>query len=136
MEKGIQPLLPVEQGSGLADEERLLPLFSFGDLLVGELLEKLLQHRVSTEPARLIGYRIEQLAGLAWPVLVVSANDSVEGRIYRDLDAEDYRRIDAYAGVGEQLYHRIQATASVCDDRQAEPVYAYIPTTITTRRYG
>lgn len=141
MQKGMQLMSPDDANGrdlgyrALVGDERL-PLFVFGEQLDAAFLAQLLQHRVSGEPAQLIGYRSEQLGALAWPVLVAAADESVAGRVFRNLDAEDYQRIDAYQGVSEQLYHRVRVAATVCDDRPLEPVFAFLPTPATFRRYG
>jgi len=128
--RGLLPAAPgVDPGGGSP-----LPLFTYGSLLDAEFLGRLLEHPVASEPASLRGWAVATLDRLEWPVLVAEPGSVVEGRLYRGLDADDWRRIDAYEGVGEGLYQR--ATAAVTTTGGSEPAAVYLPTGRTLERYG
>lgn len=128
--RGLLPAAPgVDPGGGSP-----LPLFTYGSLLDARFLERLVEHPVASEPASLQGWAVATLERLAWPVLVREAGSVVEGRLYRGLDAGDWRRVDAYEGVGERLYQR--ATVEVTTARGPEPAAVYLPTGRTLERYG
>src|SRR3990167_5459137 len=84
----------------------LLPLFAYGSLLDEVFVGRLLEHPVSSEPAVLHGFERDELPGFGHPIVVEAEDASVEGRIYRLLSAEDFRRLDHYEGVPEGLYRR------------------------------
>ncbi len=128
--RGLLPASPgVDPGGGSP-----LPLFTYGSLLDTAFLERLLEHPVASEPASLRGWAVATLDRLAWPVLVRQAGSVVEGRLYRGLDADDWRRTDAYEGVAEGLYQR--ATVEVRTTGGSEPAAVYVPTGRTLQRYG
>ncbi len=127
---------PIDPPADLEDR-RLLPLFAYGTLLDQRLVQGLLEHPVADEPARLLDFARTELPGLGYPTLVAAPGASVEGLLYRGLSAEDYRRLDAYEGVAEGLYHRVCAEAAVGDGSGAvEPAFVYLATAKTRRRYG
>jgi len=51
-----------------------------------------------------------------------------EGLLYRLLTADDYDRLDAYAGVAEGIYIRQRAEARPAVGGAVEPVFVFIPT--------
>jgi gamma-glutamylcyclotransferase (GGCT)/AIG2-like uncharacterized protein YtfP len=129
--KGLMPSTAAGHGDG---DDRRLPLFTYGTLLDEVFMEQLLEHPVWFEPARLQGYRTELLEVFGWPILVLAEGETVDGRLYRDLNPEDFRRLDAYEGVGEGLYVRVVATALAGEDGGEEQAFAYVPTERTLTR--
>ena len=111
-----------------------LPVFVYGTLLDEVFVSRLLEHPVSVEPARLDGFRVETLPAFDWPVLVHDAAGSVEGRVYRKLDAEDLRRLDLYEGTAEGLYRRVGVQVVVAAADVPETAWAYLPTPKTLQR--
>ncbi len=109
-------------------------LFCYGTLLEEGFTSSLLERRVRAAPAVLHGYDALDLPGCQWQALRQAAEGAVEGRLYRGLGAEDFRRLDLYEGVAEGLYER--ATVTVDAGRGPEPAAVYLPTRRTLSRYG
>lgn len=77
------------------------PLFVFGTLMDAETLHFVLGRPVAPEcvlPARLLGYQRRTIRGREYPMLVRRTDASVEGLVILNLDAADWRRLDAYEG--------------------------------------
>jgi hypothetical protein len=122
---GLQPLT----------EAPPLPLLAYGRLadpvFVGRLLERRLRH----EPAVLLDHTLGELPGLGYPVVVPAPDRQAQGLLYRFLTAADYDRLDAYEGVGEGLYSRRRGEARSAAGGASEPVFVYVPTDRSLRRY-
>jgi gamma-glutamylcyclotransferase (GGCT)/AIG2-like uncharacterized protein YtfP len=73
-------------------------LFAYGTLMWPEVLEQVVGRRLSGEFAVLSGYRRLRVKGESYPVIVPSAADSVEGIMYRGLNAREIRRLDLFEG--------------------------------------
>lgn len=129
MSDGQRGLIPAAEAADL----RPLPLFAYGTLLDAEFLGHLLERPVAAEPARLEGYRVEILAGFDWPVLVAEEGGTVEGRLYAGLGPVDLERLDAYEGVGEGLYRRVEVVAEAVRIGRVA-AWVYLPTERTLRR--
>jgi len=117
-----------------APDLRPLPVFAYGTLLDTTFLVQLVEHPVPSEPARLDGYRVETLARFGWPVLVAAQGAVVEGRINRGLDGRDLERIDAYEGVAEGLYERVEVEVWTFGGEREEAAFVYLPTARTLAR--
>jgi len=111
-------------------------VFVYGTLLDELFVSRLLEHPVSAQPARLDGYRVETLPGFDWPVLVHDRSSSVDGLVYRGLDAEDLRRLDLYEGTAEGLYRRVGVQVVSEAARAPETAWTYLPTRKTLSRLG
>ncbi len=127
-------LLPQPLDEAREPVSHQLPLFTYPTLLDESFTANLLQHELRSEPAELLGYRLIRLAGFEWPVLVAHRGATVSGRLYRDLGLQDYRRLDAYEGVGEDLYYRAEVVVQAAGNR--EPAAVYLPTHRTMQRYA
>lgn len=110
-------------------------LFVYGTLLDEGLVGGLLGRPVAAEPARLRDFELLTLEGFPYPTAFYAPGESVPGRLYRGLSAADLERLDAYEGVGEQLYQRIEADATR-EGGEREAAFVYVPTERTLRRYG
>ncbi len=116
-----------------------LPLFVYGTLLDPEFTSRLLEHDVEIEAARLLDFEILTLEGLDYPTVFEAPGEVVAGRLYRELSGEDYHRLDAYEGAHEGLYVRIEAWGVAGEPgsgESPEPVFVYVLTEKTLRRYG
>lgn len=118
---------------------RNLPLFTYGTLLDETFTRRLLERAVESEAARLLDSELLQLEGLDYPTVFDAPGEAVEGRIYRDIAPRDWERLDAYEGVGEGLYRRIEArvvAGGAGKKGPSEPAFVYVVTEETLRRYG
>ena len=116
-----------------------LPLFVYGTLLDAGFTARLLERAVELEPARLLDFELLTLDGLSYPTVFDAPGEVVEGGLYRGLAGEDFERLDAYEGVHEGLYVRIEAHAVAGEPGSGgapEPVFVYVVTEKTLRRYG
>ncbi len=117
-----------------APDLRPLPIFAYGTLLDATFLVRLVEHPVPSEPASLVGYRVETLVRFDWPVLVAAPGEVVVGRIHRGFDGRDLERIDAYEGVAEGLYERVEVEVWTCGGERQEAAFVYLPTARTLAR--
>ncbi len=113
-----------------------LPLFAYGSLTDAVFTGRLLERPLAPEPAVLLDFRKVDLRRLGYEVVVPAPGERVEGLVYRGMSRADYRRLDAYQGVGEGLYVREIATARPAPEAPGEPVCVYVPTPRSLRRYG
>lgn len=116
-----------------------LPLFVYGTLLDAAFASRLLERPVEHEPARLLDFELLRLEGLSYPTVFEAPGEVVTGGLYRRLTGEDYERLDAYEGVHEGLYVRIEGRAVAGEPGSGhgpEPVFVYVVTEKTLRRYG
>lgn len=115
-----------------------LPLFAYGTLLDSVFTARLLEREITAVPARLLDFELVGLEGLPYPTLHEAPGSVVEGRLFRRLSGEDYARLDAYEGVAEGLYRRIEVAVVARDPgvrADPEPAFAYMATEKTLRRY-
>jgi hypothetical protein len=78
-----------------------LPMFFFGTLMDGDVLDAVLGHPMpaeALEPARLSGWKRVAMAGRAYPMLIPHPAGWVEGCLVRGLSARDRQRLDHYEG--------------------------------------
>lgn len=114
-----------------------LPLFAYGSLADGELVVRLLEREVPRGPATFQGHKIVPLPGLDYPSLVPAGDDeAARGVLFRGLTEDDFRRLDAYQGVGEGLYQRVRVEVTADGTDEPEPAWVYVATARTLRRFG
>jgi hypothetical protein len=118
--------------------EDSFPLFAPGSTLDDQFVARLLERPVGSEPARLLDFALVEVGGLPGFSIVAVPGREVEGRLFRGLEGEDYRRLDAYQGLGEGLYRRVAARVVATSRGQAEsePANVYVPTEKTLARRG
>jgi gamma-glutamylcyclotransferase (GGCT)/AIG2-like uncharacterized protein YtfP len=76
-----------------------------------------------SEAARLHGYRRHPVRGEDYPGLRLAQGGVVDGRLYRDLDAAQWARLDAFEGAD---YERLQVSVVLPDGRrEAADVYCF-----------
>jgi len=111
-------------------------LFAYGALLDEHFVARLLERPVAGEPAELLDFRLLTPAGFAFAVLLAETGARAEGLLYRVLSDEDFVRLDAYEGVGEELYFRdlAQVVTPGGDAERSEEAWVYLPTGRTVRR--
>jgi gamma-glutamylcyclotransferase (GGCT)/AIG2-like uncharacterized protein YtfP len=71
-------------------------LFAYGSLMIPEVIQAVICREVFGESATLVGYLRQGLLGFSYPGLVKCPDASVDGRLYRDLSANDLLRLDAF----------------------------------------
>jgi gamma-glutamylcyclotransferase (GGCT)/AIG2-like uncharacterized protein YtfP len=118
----------------VTDLREPLPLFVYGTLTDPVFTRNLLEHPVSAVEARLPGFETVYFPGLAYPTVLQSDDGTSEGRLYRGLGEEDFRRLDAYEGVGEGLYQRVRVLVEATDRGDSEPAWVYLATGKTISR--
>lgn len=111
------------------------PLFAYGTLLDPGFVERLLERPVEAVDAELLDFEIVRIEGAPYPTLFAAEGETVPGRLYRGLTAADYARLDAYEGVGEGLYARVDGRARIAAGAAVE-VHVYIATERGLRRLG
>lgn len=115
---------------------RDLPLFTYGTLLDPEFAGRLLERPMKPIPARLLDFDLLRVESMPLASVFDAPGEVVEGCIYRDLEPDDWQRLDRYEGVHEGLYTRIVARAVAGEENAVEPVFVYVATERTLRRYG
>ena len=106
-----------------------LPLFTALTLIDRDLLGALLERPMLGVPAELPGFALASLGSLADDgprVLVPSGEHSTPGILYEGITSEDWRRLDAYQGVGEGLYERTHAEVRTGRERRLW-AFVYLP---------
>ena len=109
-------------------------IFVYGTLLDETLAGNILERAVRAEPARLLDFELLRLEGFPYPIAFYALGEVIEGRLYRGLTNADYERLDAYEGVGEGLYQRVEAR--IVADGAPEPAWVYVVTEKMLARYG
>jgi gamma-glutamylcyclotransferase (GGCT)/AIG2-like uncharacterized protein YtfP len=112
-------------------------LFAYGTLADERFVAALLERPVGATAAELLDFVAFEPPELGAPIVLASAGARVAGKLYRNLSEEELARLDAYEGVGEELYLRdlaraVRPGATAAD---SEPVWVYLPTGRTVSRY-
>lgn len=117
---------------------RTRSLFAYGMLLDERFVARLLERPVAGEPAELLDFRLLTPAGFAFAVLLAEDGARAEGRLYRVLSDEDFVRLDAYVGVGEELYFRdlARVVPPGGEAGRSEEAWVYLPTERTVTRFA
>lgn len=126
---------PAAEATG---ERTDLPLFAYGTLADPGFVARVLERPVAAEPAELVGFVRVEPEGFDYPVVLASPGERTEGLLYRALRADDWRRLDAYEGVGEALYFRevAEAVSPGGEPGSGEETFVYLPTDRTVRRFA
>lgn len=75
-------------------------LFTYGTLMLPEVMEIVAGSGLRNEPAGLLGYRRGALRGAIYPGLVPEPGVEVRGVLWEGLDARGLARIDRFEGEG------------------------------------
>ena len=73
----------------------VIQFFVYGSLMIPEVIQAVIGREVCGEPATLAHYLRQGLWGFSYPGLVKCPDSSVDGRLYRDIGANDLLRLDA-----------------------------------------
>jgi len=111
-------------------------LFAYGTLTDERFVARLLERPVAAREAELLDFEQLEPAGFGYPVVFAAEGARVAGKVYRGLSPDDLERIDAYEGVGEELYFRELARVVEPGGApgEAEEAWVYLPTGRTVRR--
>lgn len=88
-------------------------LFVYGTLLLPAVIETLIDRIPSWLPATLHGYRRYRLTGKVFPAIAAEPTARVDGLIYRGLDHEERRSLDAFES---NIYNRQRVQARTALD--------------------
>lgn len=95
-------------------------LFAYGTLCAPEIFRAVVGRNASSEPALLEGYRCRLLRGKIYPGIIPQAEEVVKGVLYRDLSAEEWRRLDEFE---DDLYVRARVQVQGGTDATVAEVY-------------
>ncbi len=88
-------------------------VFAYGEFLKEAVLRDILGRVPSERPAILRGHRSDLDPTIGFYTVVPSPLDTVEGLMLEGLREEDLRAVDAFEGVGEDMYHRAKPPIEV-----------------------
>src|SRR5512143_1980311 len=110
-------------------------LFAYGALTDARFVARLLERPVAARAAELLDFECLVPEGAGAPVVFAAAGARVAGQLYRGLSTADLERIDAWSGVGEELYFRdlARAVAPGGEAGDGEPAWVYLPTGRTVK---
>ena len=98
------------------------PLFVYGTLLYGPVLDRVLGRRPSMCWAAAPGFSARKMPGVIWPGMIERENTVTGGILLLDLSASELEILDRYEG---EPYRR--AELSVVDDRgRVVEAFAYL----------
>jgi gamma-glutamylcyclotransferase (GGCT)/AIG2-like uncharacterized protein YtfP len=87
-------------------------LFTYGTLCLPEVMQSVAGRVFATATARLDGYLCRLLRRRVYPGMIRSTNDSTQGLLHYDVDAQSLARIDAFEGG----YYRRESVLAVRED--------------------
>jgi gamma-glutamylcyclotransferase (GGCT)/AIG2-like uncharacterized protein YtfP len=85
-------------------------LFTYGTLMLPEVMEIVAGRRFAARDATLVGYRRRLLRDRVYPGLVPAAGESVGGVLWEDLDPPALARIDRFE---DAPYERVELRVAV-----------------------
>lgn len=88
--------------------------FTYGSLMWADIMARVCGRALVSEPARLHGHRRHPVRGEDYPGLRPAAGGIVDGRLYRDIDAALWARLDAFEGTD---YERVPVPVQLADGR-------------------
>jgi gamma-glutamylcyclotransferase (GGCT)/AIG2-like uncharacterized protein YtfP len=86
--------------------------FTYGSLMWADIMARVCGHEFASEPASLAGHRRHPVHGEDYPGLCCEPGSCVTGRLYRDVDAAAWERLDAFEG---QQYERADVAVALSD---------------------
>lgn len=96
--------------------------FTYGSLMWADIMARVCGHEFASEPASLAGHRRHPVRGQDYPGLRPAAGGVVPGRLYRDVDAAAWARLDAFEG---EEYERAEVAVTLVDGRRV-PAQVYV----------
>lgn len=95
--------------------------FTYGSLMWADIMARVCGREFAAEPASLAGHRRHPVQGQDYPGLRIAAGHVVPGRLYRDVDAAAWARLDAFEG---EEYERVDVVVALADGTML-PAQAY-----------
>ena len=86
-----------------------MDLFTYGTLMLPEIMEKVAGCRSASVPATLAGYRRTLVRGEVYPGIAEDVRGEVDGVLHLDLPVEAVRRLDVFEG---EMYDRRQVVVA------------------------
>ena len=88
--------------------------FTYGSLMWADIMERVTGRALVGEPAVLADHARHPVRGQDYPGLRPAPGREVPGRLYRDLGAAEWQRLDAFEGPD---YERVQVSLTLADGR-------------------
>lgn len=96
--------------------------FTYGSLMWADIMARACGAEFASEPASLADHRRHPVRGQDYPGLLAAPGGLVPGRLYRDLDASAWARLDAFEG---EEYDRVEVTVTLADGSPL-PAHVYL----------
>lgn len=99
--------------------------FAYGSLIFGEVMRVVTGRRLESVAATLFGYSRYRVSRASYPGLIESADSSVKGVLYSNVDASSLKLLDRFEG---EYYRRLSVTVwtDLAGDQPAE-TYIFRP---------
>jgi gamma-glutamylcyclotransferase (GGCT)/AIG2-like uncharacterized protein YtfP len=97
-------------------------VFTYGTLQLPEVMRAVTGGDYPSTPARLPGYARYRLTGLAYPGLRAERGAFTDGVLYRAIDPEALRRLDAF----EDTFYRRETLLALPEGGTPEPAETYV----------
>jgi gamma-glutamylcyclotransferase (GGCT)/AIG2-like uncharacterized protein YtfP len=86
--------------------------FTYGSLMWADIMARVCGAALASEPASLAGHARHPVRGQDYPGLQAAPGGLVPGRLYRDVDAQAWWRLDAFEG---EEYERVDVVVALAD---------------------
>jgi gamma-glutamylcyclotransferase (GGCT)/AIG2-like uncharacterized protein YtfP len=105
-------------------------LFAYGALADERRVAGLLARPVAGVAAELLDFERVEPRGSPFPVVLAADGERVAGKLYRHVSDEEFARLDAYEGVGEEIHVRdlARVVRPGASRDSAEEAWVYLPT--------
>ncbi len=91
-------------------EPHAIHCFTYGSLMWPDIMARVCGQAFASEPASLAGHARHPVRGQDYPGLRPLAQGQVAGRLYRDVDAAAWARLDAFEG---EEYERVEVLVAL-----------------------
>lgn len=95
--------------------------FTYGSLMWADIMARVCGREFASEPASLAGHARHPVHGQDYPGLRPAPGGIVPGRLYRDVDAQAWARLDAFEGAE---YERVRVDVQLACGAAA-PAWVY-----------
>jgi gamma-glutamylcyclotransferase (GGCT)/AIG2-like uncharacterized protein YtfP len=99
-------------------------VFTYGTLLVAEVMEAVAGARPASVPARLDGYERVCVRGAIYPGARAAASAAIDGVLWLDVGDDALARLDRFEG---EMYERRDVRVATADGARAAQVYVVPP---------